>query len=76
MNNKIYRIFKDGEFIGGIHADKYKLIDEGELVYKQYNIKIFDHNGIRIANFYSRNEIEIKLFNVDDEKEYYNVYID
>lgn len=76
MNNTIYRIYKDDEFIGGIHADKYKLINEGELVHKPYNIKIFDCNGVRIANFYSRSEIEISIFNVDEEKEYYNVYID
>ena len=72
----VYRIYFVDEFIGGIHADTYKLIDEGDLVHKQYNIKIFDSNGIRVANFYSRNQIDVEFNYADENKEYYNVYID
>jgi len=75
MNNIVYRIYKDDEFVGGIHADKYELIDEGALEHKPHNIKIFDCNGVRVANFYSRDNIKIRFFNADDEKEYYDVYI-
>lgn len=76
MNKVVYRIFFDDEFVGGVQGATHELINEGELVYKPYNMRIFDCNGIRIANFYSRSEIEIKPHEELDERDFYNVYID